>query len=153
MRELHQEKKNSDRTCPDARSGSDVKRRSEIRPDPVLRNDLSSKPRAEDKRISGLIGLAEKAGKIKSGEFAAEVSIKSKKARLCLVAEDASDRTRKHFTDMCSFRNIPLINIYINKDSLGHAIGRDERSVLTIEDRGFSRQIIEIVRGGNACGK
>ena len=44
-------------------------------------------------RIYGYIGLAMKAGKIKAGEFSTEKSIKGGKARLVLVAEDASDNT------------------------------------------------------------
>ena len=45
-----------------------------------------------DKVIS-LLGLAERAGKIASGEFAAEKAVKIGKARLIIVAEDASDNT------------------------------------------------------------
>ena len=47
-----------------------------------------------DKVIS-LLGLAERAGKIASGEFAAEKAVKTGKARLIIVAEDASDNTKK----------------------------------------------------------
>ena len=39
-----------------------------------------------DKVIS-LLGLAERAGKIASGEFAAEKAVKTGKARLIIVAE------------------------------------------------------------------
>lgn len=53
-----------------------------------------------DKVIS-LLGLAERAGKIASGEFAAEKAVKTGKARLIIVAEDASDNTKKKFSDMC----------------------------------------------------
>ena len=51
-----------------------------------------------DKVIS-LLGLAERAGKIASGEFAAEKAVKIGKARLIIVAEDASDNTKKKFSD------------------------------------------------------
>ena len=50
-----------------------------------------------DKVIS-LLGLAERAGKIASGEFAAEKAVKTGKARLIIVAEDASDNTKKKFS-------------------------------------------------------
>ena len=46
------------------------------------------------------MGLATKAGKIASGEFAAE-SGESGKAHLVIVSEEASDNTRKMFQNMC----------------------------------------------------
>ena len=47
------------------------------------------------KKILNLLGLATKAGKIASGEFAAEKAVKSGKAHLVIVSEEASDNTRK----------------------------------------------------------
>ena len=49
------------------------------------------------KKILNLLGLATKAGKIASGEFAAEKAVKSGKAHLVIVSEEASDNTRKMF--------------------------------------------------------
>ena len=43
------------------------------------------------KKIFSLIGLAMKAGKIKSGEFAAEQAVKSGQAHMVIVSEAASD--------------------------------------------------------------
>ena len=50
-----------------------------------------------------LLGLAAKAGKVVSGEFATENAVKSGKAFLVLTAEDASNNTRKKFNDMCTY--------------------------------------------------
>ena len=52
------------------------------------------------KKILNLLGLATKAGKIASGEFAAEKAVKSGKAHLVIVSEEASDNTRKMFQNM-----------------------------------------------------
>ena len=49
-----------------------------------------------------LLGLAARAGKVVSGEFAVEKSVKSGKTFLVLVAEDASANTKKNFSDMCT---------------------------------------------------
>ena len=45
-------------------------------------------------RILNLIGLAMKAGKVVSGEFSVEKCIKSGKARLVIIATDASENTK-----------------------------------------------------------
>jgi ribosomal protein L7Ae-like RNA K-turn-binding protein len=56
-----------------------------------------------DNKIYLLIGLSTKAGRLTGGEDAVEKSIKSLKAQLVIVAEDASDNTRKKFMDICKY--------------------------------------------------
>lgn len=102
------------------------------------------------KKIYGMVGIAAKAGKVQSGEFCTEKSIKSGCARLCLIGTDASDATKKHFADMCSFRNIPIYMNVIDKDSLGHIIGRGMRASITIEDKGLADNVIRLIEGGIA---
>ncbi len=99
--------------------------------------------RRPDKVLS-LLGLAMKAGKVASGETAAENAVKGGKAYLVIVANDASDNTRKHFSDMCVFRDIPFIQ-YSDNENLGRAIGKDLRSNLAVTDRGFADAIIKQV--------
>ena len=48
-------------------------------------------------KILSLVGLAMKAGKVVSGEFSTEKAVKEGKASLVIVAEDASDNTKKLF--------------------------------------------------------
>ena len=60
-------------------------------------------------RALSMVGIAARAGSIASGEFSTEKALKSGKAYLVIVASDASQNTKKHFTDMCSYRNIHRI--------------------------------------------
>ena len=48
-------------------------------------------------KAMNLIGLATKAGKAVSGEFSTEKAVKTGKARLVVVSEEASDNTKKMF--------------------------------------------------------
>ena len=91
-------------------------------------------------RILSFISLARKAGKIKSGEFSTEEAVRQGKAYLVIVASDASDNTRKHFDDMCRYRDLPL---YIISDSLslGRALGYEFRMSLAVTDQGFARSL------------
>ena len=59
-------------------------------------------------KILSMLGLAEKAGKLASGEFSTEKAVKSHQACLVVVAEDASDNTKKMFTNMCEFYEVPI---------------------------------------------
>ena len=93
-------------------------------------------------KVLSLIGLAKKAGKCKAGEFSVEAEIKAHKARLVIVALDASDNTKKHYSDMCSYRNIPIV-YYSDKDTLGRCIGCEERAAAVILDDGFASGILK----------
>lgn len=83
--------------------------------------------------VLSMLGLAAKAGKIVSGEFATEQAIKAGKAWLVVIAMDASDNTTKKFTDACTYHHLPMIR-YADKDSLGSCIGKDYRSSLAVVD-------------------
>ena len=89
-----------------------------------------------------MISLATKAGKTASGEFATEQSVKSFRAELVIVASDASDNTKKKFKNMCEFYEVPIF-IYGVKDSLGHAMGKEIRAMLAVNDLGFAKGIMK----------
>lgn len=91
-------------------------------------------------RILSLVGLAMKAGKVVSGEFSTEKAVKEGKASLVIVAEDASDNTKKLFLDKCDFYQVPVY-IYGDKEQIGHAIGKELRASLAIVDTGFAKSI------------
>ena len=62
-------------------------------------------------KVLSLVGLATRAGKTVSGEFSTEKSVKTGKGFLVLVAEDASENTRKKFRDMCDFYEVPRLSL------------------------------------------
>ena len=96
----------------------------------------------------GLLGLCQRAGKCKSGEFAVEKSIKSGKSFLVIIPEDASDNTKKKFKNMTTYRSVPYQELG-TKETLGHQLGRSERSSISIEDQGFAQAMIKYIDGGN----
>ena len=93
-----------------------------------------------DKKVLSLFGLAARAGRIASGEFQTETAIKDGTAKLVVVAEDASDNTKKLFQDKCSFYKVLIITFGI-KEELGHAIGKEFRASLAVLDEGFAKAI------------
>ena len=97
--------------------------------------------RKKDKVLS-LIGLAMKAGRCASGEMMTESETKSGRAHLVIIASDASENTKKKFRDMCKFYKVPIC-IYGDKDTLGHAMGKEFRASLAILDEGFADGILK----------
>ena len=88
-------------------------------------------------KVLSLIGLAMKAGRCISGETMTESETKSGRARLVIIASDASENTKKKFRDMCKFYKVPIY-MYGCKDTLGHAMGKEFRASLEILDEGFA---------------
>ena len=99
-------------------------------------------------RFTQLLGLATKAGKTASGEFAVEQAVKSREAVLVLIAQDASGNTKKHFHDMCSYREIPVLEV-CSKEELGRFTGKKERASVALLDQGFAEKLISIKREGS----
>jgi len=95
-----------------------------------------------DKKILSMFGLAARAGRIASGEFQTETAVKEGTAQLVVVAEDASDNTKKLFHDKCSFYKVPVIT-FGTKEELGHAIGKEFRASLAILDEGFANAVMK----------
>ena len=91
-------------------------------------------------KVLSLIGLATKAGKTASGEFLTEREVKSGKAALVIVAGDASENTKKKFRNMCDYYKAPIY-FYEDKDTLGHAMGKQFRASLAVLDEGFAKGI------------
>lgn len=94
-------------------------------------------------KLMSMIGLATKARKTVSGEFAVLNAIKNKSANLVIIASDATDNTKKLFTDKTTFYEIPII-FHSDKRNLGCAIGKDNRSSIAVLDENFAKAIIKI---------
>ena len=90
-------------------------------------------------KILGLLGLAEKAGKVRSGEVSTEKAVKS---GLVIVSEESSDNTKKMFRNMCTYYKVPYFE-FGNKEELGHILGKQMRASLAVIDPNFSEALLK----------
>ena len=95
-----------------------------------------------ENKVLSMLGLATRARKLVSGEFSVEKAVKEGKAVLVLVAEDASNNTKKLFTNMCAYYQVPMY-VISNKESLGHAMGKEIRASIAILATGFANAIMK----------
>ena len=91
-------------------------------------------------KVLALLGLAMKAGKLVSGEFSVEKSLKEGSAFLVIIAEESSNNTKKNFRNMCTYYQVPIY-FFSSKSELGHAIGKEYRASLAVLDEGFAKAI------------
>ena len=95
-----------------------------------------------NKKILSLVGLATKAGKVVSGEFSVEKSVKTGKGFIVLVADDASDNTKKKFRNMCEFYEVPVY-FFSDKEELGRACGKEFRACIAVQDENFVKALLK----------
>ena len=93
------------------------------------------------KSVLSYLGLSQRGRNAVSGEFSVESAIKAYSACLVVVADDASAHTKKMFTNMCSFYEVPLYFIG-TKEELGHAMGYEYRASAAITDEGLANAAI-----------
>ena len=90
------------------------------------------------------MGLATRGRNLTSGESQVLDAIRGGEAFLVVVAKDASDNTKKLFTDKCSFYEVP-IKIWGTRAELGHAIGKEMRASLAVLESGFADKLISLL--------
>ena len=95
----------------------------------------------KNNKVLSLVGLATKAGKTVRGEFSTEKSVKSGKSFLVIVADDASENTKKKFRNMCEFYDVPVYFLS-DKETVGRAMGKEFRASLSIQDENFAKAIL-----------
>ncbi len=103
-------------------------------------------------KVLSMLAIAMKAGKVSSGETAVLNSIRSLDAFLVITACDASEGTKKKFKDKSSFYEVPCYE-YGTKASLAATIGRDLRSVVSVNDEGIANNIIKRLEEAEINGK
>lgn len=95
----------------------------------------------ENKKIYSMLSLCAKSGRLVSGGFSVEKAVKNQSAYLVLVAQDASNNTKKLFNQKCNYYKIPYFE-FGDKDSLGKFIGKEMRTSVAVLDKGFANQIV-----------
>lgn len=94
-------------------------------------------------KILNLLGIAQKAKKVVSGEPFCIEGIRNGQIKLVFLASDAGVNTTKRVTDKANFYNVLIINDFTSIE-LSKAIGKNNRMVIGINDIGFANKIKEI---------
>ena len=80
-----------------------------------------------------MLGLARRAGKLIGGQTKVLDAVRNGTAEIVILAEDASDNTKKLFNDKCAYYGVKVAEC-ISKDDFGNA-------VMYIADKNFSDAI------------
>ncbi len=104
-----------------------------------------------DRKLSSLLSLCRRAGALVLGSEACEKVIRTRKALSVIVCGDASETTKKKFSQKAHFYKVPYNEASaLTKDDLSSAVGVNNCAVAVITDINFSGRIMEfIANSGN----
>ncbi len=105
-------------------------------------------------RVLGILGLANKAGKIIAGSSLVEESLKSSmKPGIVIIASDVSEAIGAKIRILAEHNNVPVLT-QLYKNDLGAILGKAPRSAIAVKTGGFVPRIIhEISRYRNFLGE
>lgn len=92
------------------------------------------------RKTQSLLSLCQRAGKMTTGETA-EGLIAKGEAYFVIIAGDASDNTKKKYKNKCENYDIPYL-VVSDKAELSSCIGKYNRSVFAITDKGFAQGLM-----------
>ncbi|MGT2862665.1 YlxQ-related RNA-binding protein [Streptococcus gallinaceus] len=94
-------------------------------------------------KILSLLGLAQRAGRITSGEDLVVESIQKKQAKLVFLANDAAANLQKKITDKSKTYQVE-VNTTFSTLEISAALGK-ARKVLAVTDAGFTKKMRSIM--------
>ena len=97
-------------------------------------------------KVEALLGFAQKAGKIITGEEGCKNNVKQGKVFLLIISTDASDNTKKEMRYLSSSYGIPYAE-WGTKQMLGLSTGRSPRAVVAVLDQQFASAIGKLLVG------
>ena len=86
------------------------------------------------------LGLAQKAGKIVSGDFAVKSALKSGTVKLLVVAEDTAPNSKKELCYLATQARVPVVEL-LTRWELGGALGKGQRAAAAITDSNFASML------------
>ncbi len=88
-----------------------------------------------------LLGLSARAGKLVMGEMLCQKAIRTRKAKLVIISQEASPNTLKKFVEMCRYYKTDYV-VVGDKEMLGRAVGKGSRTVLAVTDEGLKESLL-----------
>ncbi len=98
----------------------------------------------DNKKFMSMLSLAQKAGAVRTGDYAVTYCIQENIAELVIIARNAGANTLKKFGNKSEHYNTDIV-IRENKEVLSWAIGKNNVSVLAITDINFANKMREIL--------
>ncbi len=94
-----------------------------------------------------MLGLMRRANSIQIGEDKTGAAVKAGKAKLLLLAADASDNARRRAEAFITGRNVQLVPLPFDKAELSERLGVNGCSMAAVTDLGFANAFVKLLLG------
>ena len=94
-----------------------------------------------------MLGLMRRANAIQIGEDKTGAAVKAGKAKLLLLAADASDNARRRAAAFITGRNVQLVPLPFDKAELSERLGVNGCSMAAVTDLGFANAFVKLLLG------
>ena len=94
-------------------------------------------------KILPLLGLMRRANAIAVGEVNTGCAAKAGKAKLLLLASDASENARRRAEGFAAGRDLPLSTLPFTKEEFASAVGLSGGSMAAVTDLGFANALLK----------
>jgi ribosomal protein L7Ae-like RNA K-turn-binding protein len=83
------------------------------------------------------LSLAQKAGKVVSGDFAVRGALKAGTVKLLVLAADTAPNSKKEMRYLAEQAGVPVVEL-LTRWELGSAIGKGQRAAVAVTDSNFA---------------
>ncbi len=97
--------------------------------------------------VLAYLGIARKAGLLETGEENCGITVRSGKAKLLLLAADASPNAVRRAQGFVYGRKTLLLQLPLTKEQLSQRLGRPGCSMVTLTDLGLAASLTEALAG------
>lgn len=88
-----------------------------------------------------LLGLCRKAGRLSLGHDACKLSLNNKKAALCIICSDASERLSEEIYGIAKSKDVKTYDVKYTMLDIKQALSF-KAAVFTVDDEGFAKSLI-----------
>lgn len=101
-----------------------------------------------DRRFCGMLGFAQRAGKLVMGTELICHALPRGNIKLVLVSVSASAATKKKLFTKCDYYKVSAIEVDIEQERLGDLLGKSfAPAAVAVADEGFAREIKAAAEG------
>ena len=94
-------------------------------------------------KVMGMLGLAQKAGRVQIGEEPVGTAAAAGKARVILLASDAAGNSRNRAAKFAELHGTPLLDLPYDKQRLGGIFGRASCAMVAITDFRMALSLVQ----------
>ncbi len=99
----------------------------------------------QSRKVLGMLGISAKAGKIVCGTDATIEDIERHRVKLVIVANDASEKTKKNMRYICDKNKVIMLE-FGNIEEISKTIGKNNKAIIGIKSKSLSKEIEKLIK-------